>query len=302
MKILFTGASGLVGSRVIDVWQSSTDWEILQPDLDEFSIDSKASVQSYFVKHKPNLVIHAAAATNVTASEKERDDKTGITWKLNVDGTRLVCDECKSAGIFLIQISTDMVFSGLKENPGPYAEYTPIEQDSSKLSWYGWSKAEAERVVEQVINPDKFAIVRISNPVRNYYELKADYMRKIVESYDAGNLHPLFADQFQTLTFIDEVGESIQKIIEGRITGTYHVSSRDLYTPFKLGSYLLKRTRDVEDVVQEGSLERYLNSVGTPARYMQFAGLKVEETQKKLGIRFNTWKETVDALADGYRK
>ena len=64
-----------------------------------------------------------------------------------------------------------MVFSGAS---GPYKETDIPETDTDKLTWYGFTKAEAERVIG-----DKGTIVRIIYPVRQKYNLKLDYLKNI---------------------------------------------------------------------------------------------------------------------------
>lgn len=285
MEILVTGASGLVGSRFVELHESKS--ELLTPTHEELDITNRQSVTDYFAAHQPEVVINFAAYTNVGEGEKQRGDKNGDCWKINVEGTRNLLE---LAGDKLIQISTDMVFSGSKEDPGPYEESHPIETDSNKVTWYGWTKAEAER-----LNPS--TKLRLIYPVRAKYDLKLDYLRKPLQAFDQSKLWPLFTDQQVSFCFIDEACLALEKIIDTKAIGIFHASSSDLTNPFELYSYLFAKARNFHGDLKTHTLDEFLkNSANSPVRYPRFGGLKVEETEKKLGIKFSTWREIIDKL------
>lgn len=286
MKILVTGASGLVGSRFVELHADKN--ELLTPSHAELDITNRQSVTDYFVKHKLDVVINFAAYTNVGEGEKQRDDKNSGCWKLNVEGAKNLLEV---AGDKLIQISTDMVFSGGAADPGPYKETHPIEADSNKVTWYGWTKAEAERLGPKTI-------LRLIYPVRAKFDKKLDYLRKPLQSFGPPNkLWPLFTDQQVSFCFIDEACLALEKIIDSKTTGIFHASSSDTTDPFELVSYLLSQARGYTGELKTGSLDKFLkNPANSPVRYPKFGGLRVEETEKRLGIKFGTWKEIIDKL------
>ena len=154
-RVLVTGASGLVGSRFVELYPNSQD--LLTPNLDEFDL---AHPGEYLAKNTPDVILNFAAYTNVSEAEKQRGDKNGSCWQINVEGTRNLVSAL-SANTHLIHISTDMVFSGSATDPGPYSPDHKPETNSQKLTWYGFTKAEAERIVG-----DRGTIVRLIYPVR----------------------------------------------------------------------------------------------------------------------------------------
>lgn len=295
MNILITGASGLIGSHVSEYLKSNLDATIFTPSSSEFNITNKQSVDDFFNSNKIDFVIHSAAFTDVTAAEQQRGDIGAPAWKINVEGTTNIRNASKNHACFVIYISTDMVFSGKKDDAGPYIEEHPIETNSSRLSWYGWTKAEAERLIPDT---DNSAIVRISNPTRAKYVRKLDYVRKIISAYDAGKPIKLFEDQFLTLTYVNDVSEAILKIIKKKKAGIFHVSSSNLFTPFTLGVYLLQKGRKAENVVEPSLIKDFLKQPGNSARYLQYGGLEVKNTEKKLGIQLRTWQQIIDDLLE----
>ncbi len=299
MKLLVTGGSGLVGSHFVKYYSGKSHCNlILSPNENQLDITSKQSVTSYIKNHEINAVIHFAAFTDVNQSEKQRNDRTGSCWKINVDGTNnlleviLAKNKIGKRDIHFIYISTDGVFSGSKDNPGPYAEDKSTENNQNFLSWYGWTKKEAEELVKN--NLKDFTIVRISNPVRAVYTGKLDYVRKILYLFDSGKLHPMFTDQYLTLTNIDEITKTLTLVIERNLFGIFHVSSPNIFTPYKLATLLIEKARQKKNVVKQTSIENFLSR--NPSRYPQYGGLKVEQTEKKLNLRFLRWEEVIKNL------
>ncbi len=292
-KIYVTGSSGLVGSRFIELY--SQKYNLLTPEYPQVDITKKDDVDKLLEKEKPDVIIHLAAYTNVSEGENQRDDKNGDCWKINIQGTENLVSSIDFSKTRFIHISTDMVFSGLANDPGPYAENHLPESDSKKLTWYGYTKAEAEREVGKSLG-DNSTIVRIIYPVRAKYDLKMDYLKKPLSLFDEGKLYPLFDDQQVSIAFIDEIALALDKIIEKNIKGTFHVSSKDTTTPYELISYLIEKARGKVGVVKSSSLKDFLKTADNPVRYPMYGGLKVEKTQEMLGVEFRTWKEIVDEI------
>lgn len=289
MKILITGGGGLVGSHFVE----NSFLEILSPKSEELDITDQKSVENFFRLHKPDAVIHFAAFTDVSKAEEERNNQKALCWIVNVEGTANLVRVASNNQPYFIYISTDVVFSGHKNNPGPYDEDYPTEENPNLLSWYGWTKREAEKIVTD--NLKNTAILRIANPVRANYKKKSDYVRKILKLYDTGKLYPMFDDQYLTLTYINEVTEALKVLLGKRLPGIYHVSSTNVFTPYKLANLLIEKARGKKGFIEPISIEGFLKD--NQSRYPQYGGLKVEKTQRILHLKFVHWEETIDLLA-----
>ncbi len=291
MKILVTGASGLVGSRFVEL--SKYRDQLVLPDEKQFDITNAGLVREYLAKVSPEVVINLAAYTNVTEAENQRDDKSGLCYRLNVEG---VANLLSAIGkdTYFIQVSTDMVFPGSAEKPGPYTEDDQPETDSNKLTWYGFTKQEGERLA--LGGRGGVAILRLIYPVRAKFSGKPDYLRKPLKLFNEGKLYPLFTDQQMSISFVDEICPVLDRMIEKKAQGIFHASSSDLGTPFEIVSYLLEKTAGVKDAVKPALLSEFLKTVDSPVRYPMFGGLKVGETEKGLGVKFSTWREIVEQL------
>lgn len=292
MTILVTGASGLVGSRFVELYNKKYNLQL--PDLNVFDITNPQSLKNYFAKNIPDVIIHFAAFTDVTEGEKQRDDKSGFCWKINVDGTHNLLHAIDFKKSFFIHISTDMVFSG---SSGPYHEDEQIETDSHKVNWYGFTKAEAERAIQSKLD-GKATILRLINPVRAKYDLKLDYLRKPLKLFDDQKLLPLFSDQQVSISFIDEICLALDLIINKRAVGIFHASSSNTTTPLELITNLLQKTRNLQTPLKSWSIDQFFATGASPVRYPKFGGLKVNQTEKKLGIKFSPWQEIIDKLVE----
>ena len=292
--LYITGSRGMVGSRFLELTYKK--YKILSPEIDELDITDKAAVDSFFDKERPDHLVHFVAFTDVGAAEKERGDESGPCWKINVSGTKNLAEASKKFSTFMVYISTDMVFPGSKDKQGPYDETDTPETDSAKVTWYGYTKSQGEKAIAEIIK-DNYAILRIIYPVRAKFDQKLDYIRKPLFLFDEGKLYPMFTDQQISISFIDEIAQALEKIISGRKTGIFHVSSTDTTSPYKLISYVIEKAGGVKNAVKPSSLNEFLKTVDNPVRYPMYGGLKVEKTEKALGVRFSTWEQIVDAIA-----
>jgi dTDP-4-dehydrorhamnose reductase len=295
-KVFVTGASGLVGSRFIEIY--SSEYEIAAPDFPEFDLTDPQKVKDAVVKFNPDVIVNFAAYTNVSEAENQRDNRDGSCWRINVDGVKNLTSIINPEKTHFIHISTDYIFSNSDKIRGPYFEDTSPETDSSRLTWYGYTKAEGERLINNIFGKTQ-TILRLIYPVRAKYAAKLDYLRKPLSLFDQGLLYPLFNDQEVTISFVDEVSLALEKIIKEKVYGTFHASTPDTSTPYELVSYLIEKVRGIKGAVDAVTFAEFMqNPDNSPIRYQKYGGLMVEKTQDVLGIKFSPWKKVVEILAD----
>ena len=151
-KILVTGCNGQLG-RAIQKEYSDTV-EFILTDVAEgegvisLDITDIEAVKRLVEEKKPDVIINCAAHTNVDACEKQWD----LAYRINAIGPRNLSIVASAAGIKLIHISTDYVFSG--NGTRPYTEFDEPEP----VSAYGKTKLEGEKFVQQFA--DKYFILR----------------------------------------------------------------------------------------------------------------------------------------------
>lgn len=285
-KVLLTGGSGLVGSRVAELLQKK--YIVAAPGRGELEIIKKDQVFEYVEKFYPDVIIHTAAFTDATKAEKERGSTDRACWQVNVVGTKYLNEAAKRIGAYFIFISTGSVFAGTKDNPGPFTEDNEPPKDPSRLSWYGWTKNRAEQFVDG-------AIIRISHPVKKEGPgVERDYIYNLLNLYQKGSLYALFTDQFFPITWIDDVAKTIDLLITKRSQGVYHVASPDLVSPYELMRYITSKGLGSRPGLVPTALSEFLQNAKNPLRFTQFCAIDSRKTQKLLRIRFLSWKAMVD--------
>ncbi|MFA6981691.1 MAG: sugar nucleotide-binding protein [Patescibacteria group bacterium] len=286
MKILVLGANGLVGSRFVEL--NKEKYDFLTPQITEVDITRFDEVTGYFKENRFDTVVNFSAYTDVAAAELQTDKKEEPCWKTNVEGAENLDRICTETSRFLLHISTDAVFSGTADNKGPYKESDRIETNLQNVSWYGFSKARGEEHISS-----SNAILRISYPYRSYFEGKMDFARTIYELYKTNRLYPLFNDQIITPSFIDEVSDTVSKILSAKLPGIFHCASSNTTTPLQFGNYLIEKITESPRNLKEGSLVEFLLADTTRTKRPIWGGLDTTRTQDALGLRFNTWQESL---------
>lgn len=133
-KILVTGATGFLGSRILDFY--SNKYDICAPTHSEMDITSEDNVFNVFDKYKPDIVVHCAAVSDVGLCEKEPEK----SYKINVDGSINIAKASKKYQAKCIVCSSDQVYFGsLLE--GPHRE----EEELQPFNLYGQEKLKAEQ-------------------------------------------------------------------------------------------------------------------------------------------------------------
>lgn len=293
-KILVTGASGMVGSRFVETYKDREN--LLTPDLDVFELTRPESVAAYFADH-PDIgaVIHLAAFTNVSEGQKQKGDKVSLCYQLNVVGTQNLVDQIKDRDIYLIHISTDMVFPGDVADPGPYAEDHLVEADVNRLTWYGYTKALAERIITSTL--PSAAILRLIYPVVANYDLKLDYLRAPLAYFEKNQtVYPIFTDQQMNITPVDEICLCLKELLARRLSGIFHAGSSDITTPYEIMVRLFDAVYGRHDMIKAGSLTEFLKAQTDPTRYSKFGGLLVEKTEKVLGLKYSATEKIIAKL------
>ena len=135
-KLLITGASGFVGSRVVARWRN--EYAVLAPSHAELDITDRESVDSYFLQHTPDVVVHLAALSNTGYCEQNPDE----SYRVNVEGAANIARAAALCRAKLIFFSSDQVYNGNLES-GLLGEDVPVAPENV----YGRHKLEAEERV-----------------------------------------------------------------------------------------------------------------------------------------------------------
>lgn len=231
MRLLVTGGSGLVGWRVVEEAAKLTDQliytfynhEVDHPSADARNLDirDREHVFELIEAAVPDVVIHAAAVTDVDACERDPQ----YAHQVNTTGTKNVADACMSVGARLVFVSTSFVFDGSKERHTHTDDRNPINE-------YGHTKATAEQYIES--SEVRSAIVRTDQPYGWPTEWQsATMVQWVLQKLKSTKSVPVFDDWYNHPTYLPNLARVLVRIANNSQRGTYHAVGPDYISRYE---------------------------------------------------------------------
>jgi dTDP-4-dehydrorhamnose reductase len=207
MKVLITGARGQIGHALVKSAPEGMTVKALTRT--QLNITREREVADCVRFHKPDVIVNAAAYTDVDHAESTSD----TAWSINSDGPRYLAQSAHSVGARMIHLSTDFVFDGASSRPyAPYARTNP-------LSVYGESKRDGEDAVLEVLG-ERAVILRTG---WIYAATGRNFVHTILRIMRSTSMSRVVADQIGTPTSAASVAEVIWKLIATpEIYGIHH--------------------------------------------------------------------------------
>lgn len=291
MKILITGSSGMLGTELCKALGNGNETiglDVVHPVSTanspfffyEASIIEPEELRKVFVKTGPELVIHAAAYTDVDGCELD----PGKAYLMNTTGTENVAALSAEWGIPLIFFSTDFIFDGAKKKP--YKE----NDKASPISVYGDTKARAEEYIKA--NLKQYAIVRTSWLYGRYGR---NFVDTILAKARTERLLRVVNDQVGSPTYARDLAKTIAALINKN-----GINGRDVFQACNSGhcSWYDLAAASIELAGMGGRVSvSPISSVdlGRPAKRPAYSVMDNSRIQKVTGIKLRGWK---DALED----
>ncbi len=231
-KLLVTGASGLLGSKIVKITRGNYkviplySSKPLNSNSLKLDITEREQVFSLFKKVKPDIVVHAASETNVDECETEKEH----AWKVNVDGTRNIAHACNKAGAKLIYISTDYVFDGEKGNYQEHDKPNPI-------NYYGFTKLEGEK---QVINTCKNHVILRTSVLYGWHPWKQNFATWIINQLKQNKEITVVEDHYNTPTLADNLAKITIEVVQKDLQGLYHASGSERISRYEFAKQIAK--------------------------------------------------------------
>ncbi len=300
-KILITGANGLLGQKLVYKLKEDKDVQLIATARGEnrlldqvgyeycsLDISDENNVKEVLSKYMPDAIIHTAAMTNVDACELQQDE----CKKMNVDAVQYIVSALESLQEknsnykpHLLHLSTDFIFDGTK---GPLAE----DEKPNPLSYYAWSKLEAENIVTK--SKLSWAIARtvlvygvVDNASRSNIVLWAKSSLEQKKNINVVN------DQFRTPTLAEDLADGCILISKQKAKGVYNISGPDFMHILEL----------VYRVADFWKLDRSLITPSTsegikqPAKRPPVTGFIIDKAKGDLGYKPHSFEEGL-ALVD----
>jgi dTDP-4-dehydrorhamnose reductase len=218
-KILVTGGSGLLGSKIVKKAEKkyavypTHATRLLFPNSLKMDITAEDDVQRVFRKVKPDVVVHTAAVTNV--DKCERDKKHAL--KVNAEGTKFLAEACKETKAKMVYVSTDYVFDGEK---GFYTE----KDTPNPINYYGVTKLMGEKHVTELC--ESFVILRTS-VLYGLHPEKPNFAKWVIATLMEGNPLAIVEDHYNSPTFAENLADVVLEIIDKGLEGVYHTAGSE---------------------------------------------------------------------------
>ena len=272
MRILITGAGGQLGRALQEALSLHTLIPLARADLD---VTDRAAVFRAILRARPDVVIHAAAMTDVDGCARDPEK----AFQVNALGTQAVAMACVAAGAALVYISTNEVFDGTKGEP--YLEFDP----PNPINPYGRSKWAGEWFVSHLLQ--RFYIVRtawVFGPGGNHF------IRKILRRADEQGALRVVHDEVGSPSYTRDVAAAIARLIETEAYGIYHFVNEGMCSRYEYAVEILRRTGRGHIPVTPIALAEFPR----PSRVPPFTPLR-NLCGAALGITLRPWPEALEA-------
>lgn len=223
-RFLIAGAGGMLGTALQAAIRACGD-ECVAPPEAEFDITSEEAVSRIVRSASADVLVNAAAYTNVERAEDEPE----LAYRVNETGPRLLAEAARAHGLGFVHVSTDFVFDG--EKRAPYAE----TDEPDPLQVYGASKLAGERAVFDVM-PDAL----VARTAWSYSERGVNFPLKILQLAATRDQIAVVTDEVGSPTYIPDLARGILGLVDAGARGLFHLAGTGGCSRFELASELLR--------------------------------------------------------------
>jgi len=289
MKLLLLGSNGQLG------WELQRSLsplgEIFVCDRNVVDFRNLDKLKSVVRQYKPDVIVNAAAYTNVDKSESDAEN----AFKVNFEAVELLANEAAILNSWLIHYSTDYIFDGTKNSP--YKE----EDKTNPKSVYGKSKLRGELAI--IDSKCKYLIFRTSwlystygrnfvNTILRIAKEKSE-LRVVCDQIGAPTSAELVADVSSIC-----ISQIVQDGLSSKdISGVYHLTSTGKTSWFDFAKYIINETKklgggliiDPKNIIAINTSEYPL-----PAERPVNSLLNSQKLCKTFHLHLPSWKIHVD--------
>lgn len=288
MKVLITGANGFLGHyltgqllekdiAVVATGKGDCRLPYVANNLFQYvemDFTDPVGVKNTLEKIKPDVVVHSGAISKPDECEQNK----AYADKVNIEGTRYLLSEAAAIKSFFIFISTDFIFDGRE---GMYKE----EDTGNPVNYYGLTKFKAEALVKEY--SFDWCIVRTVLVYGKPLSGRGNLLTVVKEKLEKGEEYSVFDDQVRTPTFVEDLAAGIVAIIEKRATGIFHLSGKDILTPYQMACKVASYLGFDEGLIRKVTAATFTQPALRPLK----TGFNIEKAVKELGYNPVSFEE-----------
>ena len=231
MRVAVTGSSGRLGSALVAALADAPFTGPRGPVAwarDELDLDAPDGVASALDRDKPEVVVHAAAWTDVDGCARDPE----LALRRNGVATGVLAAACAERGLDLLIISTNEVFAGDREDRVGYA---PTDATAPPNA-YGRSKLAGERAaIEAFERGSATGSLGIARTAWLFGPPGRDFPHKILDAAAKaladGQPLRVVGDEWGTPTYAADAADAIIELLaEDALPGIHHLVNGDVAT------------------------------------------------------------------------
>ncbi|MDD5167363.1 MAG: dTDP-4-dehydrorhamnose reductase [Syntrophales bacterium] len=284
MKILILGHKGMLGSDLFA--RLCIDHVVVGKDIGDFDLTSEDACLRVVEETVPEIIINAAAYTNVDGAEENKD----LCYAVNAQGVKNLVEASRGRRIKIVHFSTDYVFDGTKDKP--YSE-TDIP---NPINVYGASKEAGEKFLQAGDN--EFLLIRTA---WLYGKHGKNFVTTILAKTKNEKKLSVVDDQIGSPTYTWDLAGAVKVLLEGGHNGIFHITNRGLCSWYEFTLKILQYT-GIKGITVEPARSADLTRA---ARRPLFSGLSNKKFTETTGKTMRVWQlalsDFVDNLESDYR-
>ncbi|NJN41758.1 MAG: NAD(P)-dependent oxidoreductase [Flammeovirgaceae bacterium] len=293
MKILVTGANGLLGQKLceriildnsmtlIATARNKLTYPLNHHTFQILDICSKDQVDNVVSSTKPDVIINTAAMTNVDQCENEKE----ACWEANVLAVANLVEASKKIDCHFIHLSTDFIFNG-KE--GPLDELA----SPGPVNYYGRSKLAAEELIRNSLK--NWSIVRTVLVFGITDDMsRSNIVLWVKKSLEEKRSIRVVNDQWRTPTLAEDLAEGCYLVAKKKAFGVYHISGRDFLSPYDIAIQTADFFNLDKSLISATNSNTFKQDAERPLK----TGFIIDKAKKDLGYRPHSFKEGLAMIA-----
>lgn len=273
MRTFITGCKGQLGRDLLSVFADVGKVE--GADLPELNIADAGAVAKCVKAFKPDVVLNAAAYTDVEAAESNR----AAAFLTNDTGARNVARAAREADAVIVYYSTDYVFGGTKNSP-----YVP-DDPLNPMGAYAESKLAGEvATAEETIRHYVVRTAWLYGPGGN------NFVEKILRAAATRDELKVVEDEIGAPTYTRDLAESTLALTRTEKFGVYHAVNGGSCSRFKFADEIINQA-GISTTVSPCTSSEFSTQVARPL----YSVLSTDTFEQASGYRFRPWHEALQA-------